>query len=55
MTPKKKDDLRMIHVRLDPETHKKLRIKCAEEDKGVQDFIRELIVKAVDRKKGGDK
>ncbi|MFA4945445.1 MAG: toxin-antitoxin system HicB family antitoxin [Lentisphaeria bacterium] len=34
---------RLIHIRLKPETHKRLRIRAAEEDVSIQDWVAALI------------
>jgi len=34
---------RLIHIRLTPETHKRLRIRAAEEDVSIQDWVSSLI------------
>ena len=48
MPPKKKRTdseprARLIHIRLTPETHKRLRIRAAEEDVSIQDWVSALI------------
>lgn len=39
--------VRRIHVNLPEEVHQKLRVKCALEDMTIQDFVSDLIGKAV--------
>ncbi|RLB87281.1 MAG: hypothetical protein DRH50_17090 [Deltaproteobacteria bacterium] len=39
--------VRRIHVNLPEEVHQKLRVKCALEDVTIQDFVSDLIGKAV--------
>ena len=34
---------RLIHIRLKPETHKRLRVRAAEEDVSIQDWVAALI------------
>lgn len=36
---------RMIHVRLAAETHRRLRVRAAEEDRSIQDWVNGLIEK----------
>ena len=36
-------DVRLIHIRLKPETHKRLRIRAAEDDVSIQDWVEALI------------
>ena len=36
-------DARLIHIRLKPETHKRLRVRAAEEDVSIQDWVESLI------------
>jgi len=36
-----------IHVALPDDVHQKLRVKCAIEDKTIQEFVLELVKKAV--------
>ena len=38
-----RDDGRMIHIRLSAETHKKLRIRAAEQDVSIQALVESLI------------
>jgi len=40
---------RMIHTRLSEETHRRLRIRAAELDTTMQDWVAELIAKELDR------
>jgi len=49
-TAKKEDDQRMIHVRLTEETHKRLRIRVAEEDTSIQEWVAGLIIKELNKK-----
>ncbi len=37
------EDARLIHIRLKPETHKRLRVRAAEEDVSIQDWVEALI------------
>ena len=48
-TPKSKrsDDSRMVHVRLDPDLHRRLRIVVAAEDTSVQDWLSRIVENAV--------
>ena len=39
---------KMIHIRISEKTHKKLRIRVAEEDTTIQDWVSGLILRAVD-------
>lgn len=41
--PDSQKEARMIHIRLKPETHKRLRIRAAEEDVSIQDWVEALI------------
>jgi plasmid stability protein len=41
--------IRMIHVRLPEETHKRLRVRVAELDTTIQDWVATLIQKVLDR------
>jgi predicted HicB family RNase H-like nuclease len=34
----------LIHIRLKPETHKRLRVRAAEEDVSIQDWVETLIL-----------
>jgi len=36
-------DARLIHIRLTPETHRRLRVRAAEEDVSIQDWVAALI------------
>jgi len=47
---KKEDDPRMIHVRLTEEVHKRLRIRVAEEDTSIQEWVAGLITKELNKK-----
>lgn len=44
---KRSDGPRMIHVRLEPDLHRRLRIVVAAEDTSVQDWMVQLVEKAV--------
>jgi plasmid stability protein len=48
---------RMIHVRLDSETHHKLRVRVAEKDVSIQELVTNLIAEELSRYeiKGGRK
>jgi len=48
-----KRDGRMIHVRLPEEVHKRLRIKVAEEDTTIQDWVAAVVAKALERQEKG--
>ena len=39
---------RKIHVALPSDVHQKLRVKCAIEDKTIQEFVLDLVTKAVE-------
>ncbi|GLS40658.1 hypothetical protein GCM10010869_62550 [Mesorhizobium tianshanense] len=41
---------RMVHVRLDPELHRRLRVVVAAEDTSVQEWVARVIEKAVGEK-----
>ena len=41
------DGPRMVHVRLEPDLHRRLRIGVAAEDTSVQDWMVQLVEKAV--------
>jgi len=41
------DEPRMVHVRLDPELHRRLRIVVAAEDTSMQDWLARTVEKAV--------
>lgn len=43
---------RMIHVRLPEKVHKKLRIRAAEDDKTIQDWVLQAIVRELKRTEG---
>jgi len=47
-----KRDGRMIHVRLPEEVHKRLRIKVAEGDTTIQDWVAAVVAKELERRKG---
>jgi len=40
---------RLIHVRLDAETHRRLRVATAERDATIQDWVAELVERELDR------
>ncbi len=44
---KRPDGPRMVHVRLEPDLHRRLRIVVAAEDTSVQDWMVQLVEKAV--------
>ncbi len=44
---KRADEPRMVHVRLDPELHRRLRIVVAAEDTSVQDWVARVVEQAV--------
>lgn len=39
---------KMVHVRLDPELHRRLRIIVASEDTSIQDWLSDAVERAVD-------
>ena len=41
--PNSQEEARLIHIRLKPETHKRLRVRAAEEDISIQDWVEALI------------
>lgn len=41
--PNSQEGARLIHIRLKPETHKRLRVRVAEEDVSIQDWVETLI------------
>jgi plasmid stability protein len=43
------EKIRMIHIRLPEETHKRLRVRVAELDTTIQDWVATLIQKVLDR------
>ncbi len=43
------DRTRMIHVRLDRETHRKLRVRVAEKDVSIQELVTHLIAEELAR------
>ncbi|HUX08007.1 MAG TPA: CopG family transcriptional regulator [Acidobacteriota bacterium] len=45
----KKDKKRMIHIRLPEDIHKRLRIRVAELDTTIQDWVEKLITKVLER------
>ena len=47
---KRSDGSRMVHVRLDPELHRRLRIVVAAEDTSVQEWVARVIEKTVGEK-----
>jgi len=44
---KQSDGSRMVHIRLDPDLHRRLRVVVAAEDTSVQDWVARVIGKAV--------
>lgn len=44
-------EARMIHVRLDTNTHKMLKIRVAEESRTIQDFVSQLINESLSQKR----
>jgi len=44
---KRVDGPRMVHVRLDPELHRRLRIVVAADDTSVQDWVARVVEQAV--------
>lgn len=44
---KRSDGPRMVHVRLEPDLHRRLRIVVAADDTSVQDWMAQLVEKAV--------
>ena len=46
----KQTKTRMVHVRLQEQLHKRLRIQVAEGDTTLQDWVAEVIEKELDRK-----
>ena len=44
-------NLRMIHVRLTPETHRQLRVHVAGLDTSIQEWVASLIEKELNKKK----
>jgi predicted HicB family RNase H-like nuclease len=52
MVKKSSDDKnRMIHIRMNEELHKKLRIRAAELDTTIQQWVEALIEKNLEKKK----
>ena len=47
---KRPDGTRMVHVRLAPELHRRLRVVVAAEDTSVQEWVARVIEKAVEEK-----
>ena len=47
---KRSDGTRMVHVRLAPELHRRLRVVVAAEDTSVQEWVARVIEKAVEEK-----
>lgn len=41
--PDLRSEARLIHIRLKPETHKRLRVRAAEDDVSIQDWVEALI------------
>ena len=50
-TSKRSDGSRMVHVRLDPDLHRRLRIVVAAEDTSLQDWLSRIVVKAVNKRR----
>jgi len=48
-TPPAQRRRRLIHVRLDVETHRRLRVATAEQDATIQDWVATLIERELDR------
>lgn len=48
VTQSSKAEQRMVHVRLEPELHRRLRIVAAADDASLQDWIAERVERAVD-------
>jgi len=46
-----KESVRMVHIRLSPELHKELRVRVAEEDTSIQDWVAALIERELKRGK----
>jgi len=44
---------RMIHIRLPEDTHKRLRVRVAELDTTIQDWVSSLVQKVLKRVEGG--
>jgi hypothetical protein len=54
--PKRTEDTRegrMIHVRLPPEVHKRLRIRTAEMDTSIQDWVAAVVIKELEHQERG--
>ena len=54
--PKKPEDrakMRMVHILIPEELHQKVRIRCAYEDRSIQDYISTLIAQDMKRYKPG--
>lgn len=49
--PEKKEDNRMMHIRLSLDTHKKLRIWAAEEDCSIQQLVSKILDREVQKRK----
>ena len=49
MNTKHKAPQRMIHIRLSAEVHKRLRIRVAEEDTTIQEWVAHVIESGLDR------
>ncbi len=46
--PTLRDEARKIHIRLTPQLHQRLRVRCAERDMTIQDFVVELLERELD-------
>ena len=53
-TQQKKSNTRMIHVRIPDDLHKRLRIRAAESDTTMQDWVAMAIRKELDRQDAGN-
>jgi predicted HicB family RNase H-like nuclease len=49
--PNKKEDNRMLHIRLTQETHKGLRIRAAEEDVSIQELVSRILDREAQKRK----
>lgn len=52
--PDSRAEARLIHIRLKPETHKRLRVRVAEEDVSIQDWVETLIENGLASPKPGN-
>lgn len=43
-----RSDARMVHIRVDPEVHRRLRIVVAAEDTSIQEWLARVVESAVD-------